>query len=73
MHDSQLLQEKFLQSFGSGVELDSIEESEIASQNNEIDESFNAIRQDELAEVEQTSIKEDAAVPNEQPTTTKEE
>ena len=72
MHDSQLLQEKFLQSFGSGVELDSIEESEIASQNNEIDESFNAIRQDELAEVEQTSIKEDAA-PNEQPTTTKEE
>ena len=72
MHDSQLLQEKFLQSFGSGVELDSIEESEIASQNNEIDESFNAIRQDELAEVEQTSIKEDAA-PNKQPTTTKEE
>ena len=66
------MKEKFLQSFGSGVELDTMEGSETAQQN-EIDEAFDLIKQDELAEAEQTPIKEDATVSNEQPTMTKEE
>ena len=42
MHDDLLLKEKFLQSFGSGVELDTMEGSEMA-QHNEVSDAFNVI------------------------------
>ena len=72
MHDDKLLKEKFLQAFGSGVELDAMEGSE-AALHNEVCDAFNVIEQDVLAEGDQSSDKEEAVAPIEQPITSQEE